>query len=604
MKRIKQLEPHIANQIAAGEVIDRPAAVVKELLENSLDAEAKKIAIRVEQGGVKLIRVQDDGHGIHVDDLSLALSRHATSKIKQFSDLYAVESLGFRGEALASIASISRVQLTTKLADAEHAWQIESEGSSVFTTAKPAAHPSGTTIEVRDLFYNTPARRKFLRSEKTEYSHLETVFLRLMLSRFDVAFSLENNAKLVYQLPVAQTQAESEQRVAKLLGVKFLDSALYLTTEASGLQLSGWLSLPTHSRSQADSQFFYINGRYVRDKVISHAIKQAYQDVLFHGRHPVYVLYLQIDSGLVDVNVHPSKSEVRFTESRLVHDFIYRAVQQLLSQTTPATVLATTESGSTPLATQPSNSAADATSPIFPPPQQHPMPLQVQQTLAGYQVAFAETDTEAVTAAGFEQPSVADTEVPILGYALAQLKGIYILAENQQGLVIVDMHAAHERINYEKLKTTYSDETLKRQSLLVPVAVNFSQREVRIILQHQALLAELGLEVEALGEQQIVVRAVPLLLAASSVAALLEDVLADLIEFGQSNRVREHVNELLATMACHGSIRANRRLTLAEMNALLRDIERTLRSNQCNHGRPTWRQLKLGELDQLFLRGR
>ncbi|RVU30126.1 DNA mismatch repair endonuclease MutL [Neptunomonas marina] len=612
MSRIHLLSPRLANQIAAGEVVERPASVVKELLENSLDAGATSLELDVEQGGVKLIRIRDDGDGIEKDDLALALSRHATSKILELEDLEAVCSLGFRGEALASISSVSRLTLTSRQKDAANAWQVTTEGRDMQAEVSPAAHPKGTTLEVRDLFFNTPARRKFLRTENTEFKHLEEVVKRLALSRFDVAFQLRHNGRVIHQLRPARSQPERERRVASVCGPQFIQQSLSVdvVAESSGISLRGWIGLPTFSRSQADLQYFFVNGRMIRDKVVTHAVRQAYADVLYHGRHPAYVLYLELDPALVDVNVHPTKHEVRFRESRLVHDFIYRSIHRVIGDVRP-------DAESVPALQQ----VIQAEEVSY---QQHSMPLanrpaaspsasQVQEQMSAYgqlhqpaaepvqpPQAFNMLNKPA-TVLGHSDES--EREYPPLGFAVAQLHGIYILAENRDGMVLVDMHAAHERIVYERLKAAYETEGVRSQPLLVPVSVALSQREADVAQAHDKALQQLGFELQRLGEETMVIRQVPVTLARADVEQLLRDVLSDVITYGHSRRIQEHINELLATMACHGAVRANRQLTLPEMNALLRDMEVTERSGQCNHGRPTWTQLTLGELDKLFMRG-
>jgi len=589
--RIHHLPPQVVNQIAAGEIIERPASVLKEILENSLDAGAERIEISAEQGGVKLIRVRDDGCGIHKDDLPLALASHATSKINDFADLEGIDSLGFRGEALASIAAVSRLCIISCAKDQERAWQWAGEQTA---EPAPAAHPVGTTVEMRDLFYNTPARRKFLRSERTEFTHLENVFRRLALSRFEVAMQLRHNQRPVANLPAATDRASWEQRLGELCGRAFVDNAVFLEREAAGLRLWGWTGLPTFSRSQADLQYFFVNRRMVRDKLAAHAIRQAYQDVLYQGRQPAFVLYLELDPALVDVNVHPAKHEVRFREAQSVHELLRSTLQQTLARIRPGTAAEPVAPAPPPAA-----SARAVASPArhAPPRPQQALNLPVREQMAAYARLHPEPEPPAPDAATAE-------DVPPLGYAIAQLHGIYILAENAAGLVLVDMHAAHERISYERLKTSLAQEGIRTQPLLVPVTVTLPPRDMRIIENQGELLATMGLEVAPLGPETAVIRALPALLADADAAQLLRDVVADINTHGDSQRVRETINELLGTLACHGSVRANRRLSLAEMNALLRDMERTERSGQCNHGRPTWIQLKLDELDKLFLRGR
>ena len=599
--RIHPLSIQLVNQIAAGEVVERPASVVKELLENSLDAGATRIEVDVEQGGVKLIRVRDNGSGIHRDDLALALSRHATSKISNLYELEAVTSMGFRGEALPSIASVSRLQLISREQGSDSGWMLSSDGSSEITPPQPASHPTGTTIEVRDLFYNTPARRKFLRTDKTELAHIDQLVKRLALSRFDVAFHLRSNRRETMTLPVALMQPEKERRIAELLGPAFLEQSFNMRNEAAGLVLTGWVAHPTFSRSQADMQYFYVNGRSVRDKLVTHAVRQAYRDVLFHGRHPAYVLFLELDPRLVDVNVHPTKHEVRFRDGRMMHDFLFRSLHRTLAESSPG--FQVDRSTGEIVAAEGTEAAGptlrSALSPASKPsPQQTPFRFKVREQRSGYQAGFAMQ----MPAPEGEAPE-REGATPPLGYALAQLKGIYILAENESGLVLVDMHAAHERITYERLKQSLSERQLGSQPLLVPLAVAVSRREADLAEEHSALFKRLGMAVDRIGDETLVVREVPVLLQGTDSERLLRDLLADLVVFGNSERVESEIDKVLATMACHSSVRANRRLSIAEMNALLRDMERTERSDQCNHGRPTWSQLALDDLDKLFMRG-
>jgi DNA mismatch repair protein MutL len=608
MTKIQQLSPRLANQIAAGEVVERPASVAKEVLENSLDAGATRVDVDVEAGGGKLIRIRDNGLGIAPDELPLALARHATSKITSLEDLEQVGSLGFRGEALASIGSVSRLTLTSNPdGQGSEGALAACEGRDMEVVTRPAPHPRGTTVEVRDLFFNTPARRKFLRTEKTEFNHLEEVVKRLALSRFDVAFSLRHNGKVIHNLKSADTEAERQRRVATVCGPAFMDQALYLENERPGLKLWGWVGLPTFSRSQADLQYFFVNGRVIRDKLVAHAVKQAYRDVLYHGRHPAFVLYLELDHAQVDVNVHPTKHEVRFRDGREVHNFIFSSLHRALADVRPADQVA---GNAIPAG---DGLAVDtATGEVT---QQVGMAMEQVQS---YGALHAQKGDRINSVPFFgpqgrgnlpgdrinSVPFSSDEDIPPLGYALAQLKGIYILAENAQGLVLVDMHAAHERITYERLKSARESEGIKSQPLLVPQSVAVSQREVQMAAEHEALFQRLGLTVEVAGEEALVIRQIPVALRDSDVEQLLRDVLADLIEYGSSDRIDAHLDEILSTMACHGSVRANRRLTIPEMNALLRDMEETERSGQCNHGRPTWTQLSIDELDKLFLRGR
>ncbi|MCO6412735.1 MAG: DNA mismatch repair endonuclease MutL [Thiogranum sp.] len=597
--RIRQLQPQLINQIAAGEVVERPASVLKELLENSLDAGATRIEIDIEEGGKRLIRVRDDGHGIHRDDLALALSRHATSKIATLDDLEQVSSLGFRGEALPSIASVSRLVLQSRSAGDSNGWQVQGDGSEKTLAPEPVPHPPGTTIEVRDLFFNVPARRKFLRTDNTEQKHLEGVVQRIALSRPRVEFLVRRQRKALYHLRPGDGDAQQLERVKILLGEAFAEQVIRFEHSAAGLRLYGWVAQPTFSRSQPDLQLLFVNGRAVRDRLLTHAVRQAYQDVLYHGRHPAFVLYLELDPALVDVNAHPAKHEVRFRESRLVHDFVFRTVQRVLADVRPAADQST--------APAPRSPAPGAARPLHV-VQQTGMPLQVSEQIGHYQRLHGAGGNVARVAA-FEEPVPADAghaheEIPPLGFALAQLKGVYILAENARGLVLVDMHAAHERISYEHLKRSYQDSGIRSQPLLVPLTLAVARSDAEEAEQRQDWFATLGFEIDRNGPEQLVVRRVPSLLADADIAALVRDVLSDLRAHGHSQRVEEAVNALLSTMACHGSVRANRRLRLEEMNALLRDMERTERSGQCNHGRPTWVQISLQELDALFLRGR
>jgi DNA mismatch repair protein MutL len=612
MSPIHLLNPRLANQIAAGEVVERPASVVKEVLENCLDAGASRVDIDVESGGCKLIRIRDNGAGMSAQDLPLAMARHATSKISSLEDLEQVRSLGFRGEALASIGSVSRLTITSNASDSgSEGSSAACEGRDMEVSVKPASHPQGTTVEVRDLFFNTPARRKFLRTEKTEFNHLEEVVKRLALSHFNVTFSLRHNGKVIHSLKAAAAQTERQRRVATVCGPAFMEQALYIESEASPYRLWGWVGLPTFSRSQADLQYFFVNGRVIRDRLVAHAVKQAYRDVLYHGRHPAFVLYLELDPAQVDVNVHPTKHEVRFRDGRAVHNFIFSCLHRSLAdvrpgqdggvEPVPAHHVSTDDgltlntatgelSSQAALAWGAPGSGARGNTGAY--GGSHPTGVQVSEQMHSYAQLHALPD-----------PASAE-DVPPLGYALAQLKGIYILAENAHGLVLVDMHAAHERITYERLKSTRDDSGIPSQPLLVPQSVAVSQREVQVAVDHGEFFAKLGLAVEEAGEETLIIRQIPVALRDSNVELLLRDVLADLIEFGSSERIEAHMDEILSTMACHGSVRANRRLTIPEMNALLRDMEETERSGQCNHGRPTWTQMGLDELDKLFLRGR
>ncbi|PVV13285.1 MAG: DNA mismatch repair protein MutL [gamma proteobacterium symbiont of Ctena orbiculata] len=589
---IRILPPQLINQIAAGEVVERPASVVKELVENSLDASARQIDIEVEQGGIKRILVRDDGVGIAKQELTLALSRHATSKVSEFRDLESLRSMGFRGEALPSISSVSRLRLISRHQEADEAWEVTGDGSDKVSAAKPAAHPQGSSVEVCDLFFNTPARRKFLRTDKTEFNHISSLFQRLALAHFEVGFSLHHNRRRVYSLPPCSDRAERERRIVELLGAEFLDHALALEERAGELCLSGWVARPSFSRSQADMQYFYVNQRMVRDKLVTHAIRQGYQDVLYHGRHPAYLLFLDLDPSKVDVNVHPTKHEVRFRDSRSVHDFIYRGLHRVLAQTRPQSVYDSAVEIPTPVAEHQSA-----------PPQQQGMNLGLAERPAAYRAAFAtQQPMHAETNREVDLPRT--EQVPPLGFAIGQLHGVYILAQNGEGLVLVDMHAAHERITYERFKQTYSGDGITSQPLLVPVTVAVSPAEADRVEEFQPLLKQIGIEVSRMGRDSLAIRAIPALLRGADAERLLRDLLSGLAEYGHSDRMRVEIERVLATMACHGSVRANRRLELDEMNALLRDMEKTERADQCNHGRPTWVQLSLNELDRLFLRGR
>jgi DNA mismatch repair protein MutL len=601
MPRIRPLPPELVNQIAAGEVVERPASVVKELVENSLDAGATRLEIDIEDGGARLIRVRDDGGGIPVDELPLALAQHATSKIATLEDLEHVRTLGFRGEALASIASVSRFALisrpreignvddSSRAVGVDAAWRVAREGGKL-DAARPAQHPPGTTIEVRDLFHNVPARRKFLRAERTEFGHIDELVKAIALARPDVDIRLSHNAKPVRLLRPANDEAALAARVGDILGEEFPTNSLRVDHAGAGMRLSGWLGSPTASRSQPDQQFFYVNGRLVRDRVVTHAVRQAYADVLFHGRHPAYVLFLELPPEGVDVNVHPAKSEVRFRVSRLVHDFLYRTLNEALAQTRAG------------VETAPAHTTL-AAAPDYRPMAQSGLGLGVREPLADYAALFGAASTRTASN-DLPMPENASSEVPPLGFALAQLAGVYVLAENAQGLVMVDMHAAHERITYEKLKSARACDGIASQPLLVPLSLAVSEREAAVAEEHADSLAALGFEIARSGPQGVIVKRYPGILDGADVGGLVRDVLGDLATHGNSRRLEETQNEILSTMACHGSIRANRRLTLPEMNALLREMEATERSGQCNHGRPTWVQLPMAELDRMFLRGR
>lgn len=748
-RRIRILNPRLANQIAAGEVVERPASVVKELVENAIDAGSTRIELELEGGGARLIRVRDNGCGITEEDLPLALSRHATSKIESLDDLEGVASLGFRGEALASISSVSRLELFSNVSDEPaNGWRVVAEGREMAPRVSPAPHPRGTSVAVRDLFFNTPARRKFMRTEKTEFGHVEESFRRLALSRHDIGWTLRHNQKVVHQLRPGDDTLTIERRIGALLGRNFLEHALHLDIEASGLRLSGWVGLPTHSRAQADQQYFFVNGRVVRDRLVAHAVRQAYRDVMFHGRHPVFVLYLELDPTVVDVNVHPTKHEVRFRDGRLVHDFLFSSLHKALAQVRPGDNSAAptemagqsqdkvedpgwqqqgmrlgrqeqdrqeqdaqqqaslpsngesgavtneharqegADSGSTGRGSAAYGSEARSAAPWQPSSQLPPAgdgrsserlsAERVRQFMAGYRAlhpsedhlltpggataadatrdisqdpaAIASAEREArrvprvtlgeaasgvaevaaawqvevqpavsaddgisanVTTGSAPQvvmrglpPQTADDDTPPLGYAVAQLHGVYILSQTSRGLVMVDMHAAHERITYERMKQhVHGGGHLEAQPLLVPVSLAVSSREMGTFEREPEAFTRLGVELDAAGPETLLVRQVPVVLGNADVEPLVRGMLEDLERYGRSDRMEAHMNELLADMACRGSVRANRRLTIPEMNALLRDMERTERSGQCNHGRPTWTELSMSELDKLFLRG-
>lgn len=592
MPSIRLLPDTLISQIAAGEVVERPASVLKELLENSLDAGATEISVSLTQGGIKQLKVTDDGGGMDADDLPLAFARHATSKIASLDDLEQVRSLGFRGEALASIASVARVALPSRTERAAHAWSLSAEGGAQ-GAPQPAAHPGGTSVEVNDLYFNTPARRKFLRTEATEFGHCEDVFKRIALSRPGVAFSLRHNGRVISHLHAG----DAARRIAAVAGAEFAGAARALDENSSGLRLSGFAGSPAFSRSSRDAQFLFVNGRFVRDKLLAHALRQAYQDMLHGDRHAAYVLFLELDPLGVDVNVHPAKTEVRFRDSRAIHQFVFHAVSKALSGSAAQTSAA---------AVEPMPAAAGTDFRRVP----YQSSLGVAQPAAAYQALFSlpSAPSGGAVRAAYETiiaaaPSQAETDAP-LGYAIAQLHGIYILAQNRQGLVLVDMHAAHERILYEKLKGALETQGMSMQKLLIPVTFNADRLEVAAVEEHAGVLCQLGFDMAPLSPTALAVRAVPSMLVAADVADLAHALLQEVREFGGSRVLTEHQHELLSTMACHGAVRAHRPLTVTEMNALLREMEVTERSGQCNHGRPTWYQMSMADLDKLFLRGR
>ena len=644
--RICRLAQQLANQIAAGEVVERPASVVKELLENALDAKSTHLEIDIEAGGGKLIRVRDDGTGIHKDDLSLALARHATSKIRVPDDLNTIDTLGFRGEALASIASISRLKLISNITrEHENGWcvQVAASGISSGTTAeasthasseeRPAPHARGTTVEVRDLFYNTPARKKFLRTERTEYLKIEEVVRKLSLSQSATTFLLTHNGKTTRQYHGGE---DSSRRIAKVFGKAFVDNAVYLKQERDSMLLEGWLGLPTYSRGQTDQQYFFVNGRTIRDKLVTHAVRQGYSDLLFQGRHPVFCLFFSIDPKQVDVNVHPTKSEVKFRDSRSVHDFIFRTIHHVLAALRPNESSNPVVAGQAPqqalegqvleeqvLQQQALEGQALSRTQPLPAPVSRPLMSpgifgpgtsgksasahSISERAQLYSALFGGEPTQEARDGSRQAVSAAsgrDETIPPLGYAIAQLHGIYVLAENVRGLILVDMHAAHERIIYEQMKTACDAEGLKSQPLLVPISIALSEQEMGIVDACKPELAAFGIDIDKASEASIILRSVPTLLSKGDIEQLVRDVLADFLEYASSARIKQHRDEILSSMACHGSVRANRKLSLPEMNALLRDMEETENSGQCNHGRPTWCELSIAELDSLFMRGR
>jgi len=606
---IRVLPDVLISQIAAGEVVERPAAALKELLENSLDAGATDIQIDLDEGGIKRIRVSDNGSGIPRDELALALTRHATSKIASLADLEQVASLGFRGEALASIAAIARVQLTSRSANANHtgaghAWTVQAEGGRLSDPA-PAARATGTTIDIQDLFFNTPARRKFLKTEGTEYAHCAETVRRLALANPQVAFTLTHNGRVQLRLNAEPAHA----RVRQVLGEAFEHNTIAVDAAAGALRLSGWVIRPGAATASRDSQHVFVNGRYVRDKLIVHALKEAYRDVLHHQLNPAYCLFISLPPDGVDVNVHPAKTEIRFRDSRGVHQFLFHAVERLLS--------APVEAGAT-LAAE--GQAPAGFRPAYGAPQQASMPLQVNEAMAFYAPLAAHPSSGAPLGQGSgvrDQdsgglvapvaqpfPASGQGDAPPLGYALGQLHGVYVLAQNAQGLVLVDMHAAHERVVYEKLKTALDARAVPAQTLLIPVALTVDARDVAEIGPHLDALAGIGFELSITSPTSMAVRSVPWLLRNADPVELTRAVLREVAEFGVARLLAERRNELLATLACHGAVRANRMLTLPEMNALLREMEATERAGQCNHGRPTWFQIGLKELDGMFMRGR
>jgi DNA mismatch repair protein MutL len=623
-RAIQVLPDLLINQIAAGEVVERPASALKELLENSLDADATHIAVHLAAGGTQLLKVSDDGGGIARDELPLALARHATSKIATLEELERVGSLGFRGEALASIAAVSRLTLISKhhgTHGEKHAWAINAEGPHL-SSPEPAALAAGTTVEVRDLYFNTPARRKFLKSDATEYAHCEEAFRRIALSCPRAGFTLQHNTRVQWHLKPQSL----DERILALQGDEFAQNSVLVNEDTAGLRLHGRAGLPTYARASRDAQYFYVNGRFVRDKLLAHAVRQAYQDMLHHDRHPAFVLFLELDPALVDVNVHPAKTEVRFRDSRAVHQYVFHALSRALAGGARADANADAQltrahahSGNATLTAGSAFSAGEnysiktntynkspsstSPSPSYPPVYrtQSAMPLAAGESAAFYDTLFGRKQDS--NASVLDEPPAATTAPP-LGFALAQLAGVYILSENEHGLVIVDMHAAHERIMYEQLKAALDTAEIPMQPLLVPVTMNAPPLDVATAEENAVTLRQIGFDMAPGSPTTLTIRAVPAMLADADARSLATDVLREMREYGASRVLTERRNELLGTMACHAAVRANRKLTLMEMNALLRDMETTERSDQCNHGRPTWRQISISELDKLFMRGR
>jgi DNA mismatch repair protein MutL len=609
--RISQLDDTLVNQIAAGEVIERPASLLKELLENSIDAGASRLEIQVERGGLKKVTVKDNGCGIPHQQLALALTRHATSKLTAIEDLFDVTTLGFRGEALPSIAAVSRLTLRSKTALQDSGYEISVHGGKPVASPGPVPHPPGTTVDVEDLFYNTPARRKFLRTEKTEMNHCDAVVRKIALSHSGLDVTYYHDGRRALYVPAAIDASEKDKRIAAICGKPFAGQCVYFEDDVGVMALSGWLGLPTFSRSQRDLQYFFVNGRPVSDNLVSHAVRRAYSDVLYHGRHPAFVLFLQINPNLVDVNVHPAKSEVRFRESRSVHDFIYRTLHRTIAGLSPEE---STVQLPGPRAAFAGIGGKDGYGSV---PAQQNIKIMVQEQLRTYQTmteSFSDqhkprfVDSESSFVSGSLPEQIArehgESDVPPLGYAIAQLKGIYILAENKEGMIMVDMHAAHERLTYEVLKQQLDESKVTSQPLLVPLQINVSEREAAAAESFAEQFRLLGFEIDRLGYEKIVVRSVPELLIRSDVDVLVRDVLSDLLEYGTSDRIQDAQLAILSSIACHGSVRANRKLEIGEMNALLRQMEEVERSGQCNHGRPTWMSVSLGEIDKWFLRGR
>ena len=638
------LETRLANQIAAGEVVERPASVVKELLENSIDAGSTRITIEIESGGIKLIRIRDNGHGIAKNQLNIALSRHATSKITSIDDLEKINSLGFRGEALASICSVSKVVLTSATANQAHGAQVRVVGKDMTAEVTPAPHAQGTTVEVKDLFFNVPARRKFLKTEKTEFFHIEEVVKRLALAKFNIGFELKHNGKNILNLPRATDETIKQRRLANIISEEFATSAIDIETDNQSLKLCGWISQPTLSRSNTDMQYFFINKRIVKDKLVNHAIRQAYTDVLYNGRHPVYSLYLTIAPDLIDVNVHPTKHEVRFKDSGSAYKFIAGVLMRALNDTKPKhNNEVSVDFNITSEQPQSSTSGKiSLSSPNWQPTKKltvtnnHSQSNLFTPSVKPFNIVaenkHLETnpaDNELISVNSFtlnesQPPFAVDNsivtnnnsscitknidskvieEIPPLGFAVAQIKGIYIIAENMNGMIIVDMHAAHERITYEKIKQDFYSHSIASQPLLLPKSIILNPEETECVKNNIDKLQKLGLQLEQSGENSFIIRSIPVLLQQADISKLLSTTISTMLKFDTTKNINNEMNQVLATMACHGSIRANRNMTISEMNALLRDMEQTNCSNQCNHGRPTWVEFTLQNIDKLFSRG-
>ena len=615
MNAIQPLPDLLISQIAAGEVVERPASALKELLENSLDAEATEVTVQLCQGGVKFVRVADNGAGISREDLPLALARHATSKIRTLEDLQNVPSLGFRGEALASIASVSRLALVSRGAGDKHAWRIEAEAGRL-SQPEPAAFAQGTAVEMRDLYFNTPARRKFLKTEATEFAHCENMFKRIALSRPGVGFTLQHNGTVRSHLRTA----DARLRIAAVLGDEFSQASVFVDDQAADLRLWGMAALPAYSRSSGDAQYFFVNGRFVRDKLVAHALREAYRDILHLDRHPAFVLFLEINGGGVDVNVHPGKTEVRFRDPRALHQFIFHTIDKALAMPHLANRAAVSVAGKFPEFTRKADEEMSGAPPAYSRQDKIPFALAPQtkaaQPQAFYQVLFGSGSDASARQTGYQagfselsasmepEGAIREPEIPPLGFALAQLLGVYILSQNERGLLIVDMHAAHERILYEKLKSALDNHTLSMQPLLIPATFRADSQDIVTAEENSTVLHEIGFEISPFSPAMLAVRAVPAALKDADVVTLARDVLNEIREFGGSRVLAGRRNELLATMACHGAVRANRNLSIPEMNALLREMEITERSGQCNHGRPTWFEISLADLDKMFMRGR